>query len=331
MLDPLMAVVNLGGTGVGGRFVSGDHWGFVRYAKIDKKEDKQNWKGIIDVATRTIEGAEFGQSANGNIFGASYGLAGGNKKADPPRKGKPTFVLTGSQVHRQDFDVTKPEVIHSIIMASHDGEHWDTVVDRVTLLLPATALLFSDLVWDKDANKGNGSFFCKTVQQPELTEGCYQSADGYSWTAGGGKFEDHCKGVHREKGPPDLKGQPDGLYGYDKSKDLLIWPESGSGGVKIKKKTKDGKGYTEESMSIGTDFGATCVAFVGGIWEVGGDIPIAGGPQNTAATYTSTDDGKTWQQVSKGALGMHEETGQAPGIQVIVGAPRGNFPQQKRS
>jgi hypothetical protein len=311
-LDFLKYVLNIHwGGDEGGRFASGDQWGFVRYAKIDKKEAAQDWQGITNVATASIDsGGLFGKGSIGVIYGASYAPVGGNPTADPPVKPRPTFVLTGTNRHREGFDQNKPEVIHNIIMASHDGEHWDTVIDEVSLLT-ATSRAYRDLVWD------SGSFFCKTING--AVEGCYKSADGYSWGADGGTFASHCKGV--------LVGQPDGLYGYDDANDILIWPDwidGGSGGVKVKKKADDGISYTTSSISFGTETAVDCVAFAGGIWVGGGNTTYSGS-LNTACIMTSIDDGKTWNMVSKGALGMHDESGQAPSINAIVGAPATDF------
>jgi energy-coupling factor transporter ATP-binding protein EcfA2 len=299
--DVLTRIVNVRWGSLGAVFVSGDEWGFGRHARMKDKDSAQDWTGITKLATASSE------TDPGTILASSYALVGGDK--DNP--GIPTFVLGGSVIH---FIEDKPPEQHTIIMTSHDGTSWATTLDRTKVLDEGVVGGYvAALVWDKDATTEGGMFYAQIFD--ESGETTYQSATGLSWGPGGGSFAAHCKGK--------MPGVPDGVYGYDAGGNILIAPSADGESLDI----TTGLGTPDEKKTKMTlDFMAVfCVAFAGGIWEAGGNTVLSG-PLNTACTASSTDDGQTWAMVSKGALGMHEETGQRPSIMTIIAAPASDFP-----
>jgi hypothetical protein len=297
----------------GGVFVSGDEWGIVRTSRMNTATLDQTWTGqYLPWPQDTLLDENAGQFSS-----ASYALVGADKPAG--KKGTPTFVIGG-----QGFPYPPGEFnqAYAAIFVSQDGYSWSLAM---TIPPSETNTQASNIVWDKAANGGAGAFFADihtnfipTGAQSSVT---YTSVDGVSWTESGDDFVSHCNG--------QIPGKPDGFYGYDAGTGVLIQPNDeglGSGfGVIVT--NNSGKTQVDLFDALGSLVVINCVAFAGGIWEAAGSSGITpDAPEQTVITLSSTDNGQTWTQVTKGALGMHEEEGAASYFGAIVGGPNTDFP-----
>jgi len=148
-------------------FVSGDACCFIRYAAVNQTDD-QDWLGLGAGAF----------TDTGSIVASSYAKVGGT----------PTFLLGG---HGGGL---------GLIMASHDGLAWNTV-------LSLSGKNVYDLVW----SAAEHSFFANVGDV--VTSECYASADGLTWAPHASDFWSHCPG-----------GFQDGYAGYDAANNLRILP-----------------------------------------------------------------------------------------------------------
>jgi hypothetical protein len=197
--------------------------------------------------------------------------------------GGPVFLLGG---HRGG-------VGGGVLMRSTDGYSWTAMQAG-----PLMGDDISALVWDKQEKRfyldpGGG-------QRP------YYSADGIYWFYSGTHFEDHCK---------NPLGAPDGVYGYDKKNDVVIYPYNNEAVAIVNASTMDAEEFT---IWVGLDF-VYAINFTGGIWMAGGG---AGGD---SATTTSLDGGNFWFYSTTGSLNM---TGDYD-ITVMLGAPIKDFRNTK--
>lgn len=193
------------------------------------------------------------------------------------KAGKPTFLIGGSG--------------HGggVLMMSNDGYKWTNVQAG-----PVMGNHISNLVWDKEEKR----FYC------DVGEGMrpYYSDDGTYWYYSGTHFADHCK---------NPLGAPDGVYGYDKSQDVVIYP-TGDGAVAVVDASTP---FAQEfGIWVGLDF-VGAITYRGGIWMAGGST---GGD---FATTVSLDGGNFWFYSTVGAMNM---TGNYE-IFTMVSAPLRDF------
>jgi hypothetical protein len=285
--DVLTRIYNVQWEGGEGVFVSGDGAGYARYSK-----DGQNWTGLgnLDFFDASPHGG------SGQIIASSYALAGTEET--------PVFLLGGNAAPKPDVEIYPS----AVIMASRNGSNWTNVFNLKSDHSHATVV--TGLVRDETDKTfyANINFF---DSDGHLLKKCYRSSDGFGWAEGGGTFESHCKGK--------LPGKPDGYYGYDEAKDILIRPSDDGSGVIVKKRVgvSDPPVYETTLVTSGAmvDMTPAAVAYAAGTWVTvgGGDPTVA-----RACTASSIDDGTTWIMVSKGNLGMKQD---ADIRTVIGGAP----------
>ena len=148
----------------------------------------------------------------------------------------------------------------------------------------------------------NGAFYATNG------EAVIASGNGLEWRSSTTKFTDHCKGP--------LKGVPDGIYGFDEKRGVLIYPGD-EGAIAI-------VGDEEFDIDVGLT-SVRCIAFAGNIWAAGGagalaiDGEYAG---TTSATTLSFDGGATWFASTWGDMGM---TGDFE-VATMSGAPISEIP-----
>jgi hypothetical protein len=165
--------VNFGG-GLGAVFVSGDYCCYLRAVGMAEPTLDQPWVGLTSL--------DFGDG--GGNYASTYAVV----------DNKPTFLMSGySDGAHYHGD---------IIMLSHDGVHWQTV------LAPRTGIGLYYLVWDP-----NEQAFYSAPHDVSL--GSYRSPTGYEWTfLPGEDFYSHCP-----------NGISDGFVGTDPDTGLTILPQ----------------------------------------------------------------------------------------------------------
>jgi hypothetical protein len=194
----------------------------------------------------------------------------------------PVFLIGGHRGGEYDAN---------ILMRSTDGYKWDSQ--------GVGGVIFTDnLVWDEDerrfyAGDSDGYY-------------CSYSSDGVYWYISGTEFHTHCKGI--------MTGTPDGVYGYDKRHDLLIYPDQGEAWAVVNASRGDAESFP---VWVGIDAVFT-IAYVGGIW-------MAGGGMDTSMTTCSLDGGNFWFYSTVGDLDMNGDYA----VTTMVGAPIKDFRNRK--
>jgi hypothetical protein len=213
-------------------------------------------------------------------LGAMSFTSGGTTIASAYAKtnGGPVFLLGGTAATGG-----------ATIMRSADGYTWTTPFGHVHGVFDNV----SALVWDHEENKFFAMIDDKTAYSP----------NGISWFFSGDNFFDHCKGI--------IPNTPMGVYGYDSSSDMIIYPDSEGNAVAVVNASfMDAEEFT---IWTGVPY-VSCVAYAGGIWHTGG------GEEHfiTSRTTTSINGGEDWFFSSVGDLGMG---GGDYAVLTMIGAP----------
>jgi hypothetical protein len=207
----------------------------------------------------------------------AFGDGGGTHASSYARVGKtPTFLLGG----------VGP--FGGVLEISNDGYKWEN--------LQAGGVMGENiraLVWDKEEKR----FYCDVGNIR-----CYYSPDGRNWFYAATSFDDHCK---------NPLGAPDGVYGYDRQHDVVIYPGWNGAVAIVNASQPDAE---EFELWVGLDE-VNAVTYAGGIWHCGGGIG------DSSATTTSLDGGDFWFYSTVGSMGM---TGDYA-ITTMVGAPIQHF------
>jgi hypothetical protein len=325
-LDPYQNIINVN-FGSGGTFVAGvnaDFSGFnqtllcLRDLMLTKKSD-QNWQS----------GGSF--SGSNHNFDGRCG-AYGNPGSDPStgKKGTPTFVIGGGDI---DYNTGPPTgfTYRSFIVTSTDnGRNWTktyTTVHGLTAVLAydkIKQLFYAQTLDVTQADRGIGSNWDWVI---------ISSVDGKIWKeidriANGGSNPNYaspiivnaCDSIYK-----DATGHncPGGVYGYNKSKRMVIAPypdmfaysstgDTARNQIQILTFDKDGNRLSREIRSVPGLNKIFSVAYAGGIWMASGDDGVSKG----LVAY-SVDDGKTW------ANGYTRDNSY---LQVILAAPKSDYP-----
>lgn len=292
-LDPLQAIVNFGGKGGAGTFVTGDECCGNMCGVYDNLKDPADWTFL----------GELGFSSGGNTNGASYRNLGADKDG---KNGTPTFVLVGC-----NFGSQSGEDQFGVIMTSHDGSNWfqsAKITEEGGNRNSATCM---GIVWDEKAHAWYVSVqtdisFGDPDVDDILWQKLYRSSNGLSWSEAGRQriFQDE---------PPsegmlvahyhNAAGTRDGIFGYWEKRDesgkisesILVEAENpcfanvvggsidvgGGGNVLITHKL----GRKTKVSSVYPGVSALCATFAG-------NIMVAGGIGGTITS--SVDMGKTW-------------------------------------
>jgi len=136
---------------------------------------------------------------------------------------------------------------------------------------------------------------------------CIYSADGTSWFNSGDDFFSHCKGI--------IPDTPMGVYGYDSSSDMIIYPDGEGNAVAVVNASF--MGAEEFTIWTGVPY-VSCVAYAGGIWHVGG----GGSHFGNSVTSTSINGGEDWFLSSVGTLGVSDGDF---AVLTMIGAPIQHF------
>ena len=208
-----------------------------------------------------------------------------------------------------------------------------TLPDGTVIFVPfgAQQAIFTTSIFDEVYSSDDGKIWKKTesitITATHVFEGYIDHIEILATgpTDDNGNYNGNLLAKHCSKRVLDKNGlpQPDGIYGYDKKKNILITPEvmpaiiygTGThdptfivldpfhperGGeakstVKVIKKDENGKDITKI-----VDTGVPqvwSVAFAGGVWQAaGGGIT----PNQGSMVATSIDDGETWTRVETG-------------------------------
>jgi hypothetical protein len=291
-LDLLTRVRNIHWKVGGGEFVNGG--GAQRYLKMGKSHAPgRKWTDLGSLAF----------TAAGTSQASSYALVG-----TPPVR---VFLLGGND------GGTEETSDNGLIMVSNDGLIWSKMHTVATGDDFNTASLLG-IVWDKTARcfYAGAHIFTAKVGGDLLDEDILlQSFDGRRWDeierVGWATAPDaHIEGLlakHCSKRVTDSYGNgvPDGVYGFDETKDILIAPtgvprinytdglvrSEPLSTVTIKTRAPSG---TEITTTVDVGILVNCVAYAGGIWMAGGtaltDLTIP-------MTAYSIDDGATWTKI----------------------------------
>jgi len=234
----------------------------------------------------------------GGTFASSYGNT---------EKEGPMFLIGGHG---------SGGTVGPILMRSRDGLKWERIG-------AASQMAHNDilaLVW----NERDKLFYLKSDHSDNRA---YYSADGLYWFFAYSTFETYCIGI--------IPGVADGVYGYDKSQDLVIIPaynlpnsEFTSGNVVAI--TNASKKPKQHVIDVGLR-SCNCVAYKGGIWMAGGNevtIPDKDGnlpPSSWSGTTSSIDGANTWFVSTVGDSHQEEEPTGGYSVETIVGAPVQDF------
>lgn len=274
----------------------------VHYNKMAKGAKESNWQVVS-----TKEEEDYIRPYCG-----AYGAVGADPSADPPKRGKPTFIIAGEH-HQFRGDPYDPANTSQIIMTSTDGRDWNETRREEGGLCYAAG-------WSEKDKK----FYVQCIGNIE-SEGNFDhvvlsSEDGSSWSEADSVtdegFGNYAHQLLMDTGNPLVKDGDDqtvpngGYYGWDKVKNIIIKPDVlypyfasypgayANSKIEIIKKiiNQDSGAVTivRTTKTLPIDQ-VTCVAYAGGIWQAGGFMGEGPGPEDAELKIaTSTDDGKTW-------------------------------------
>ena len=274
----------------GGIFIAGNYDG-----NIYRLGEDREWQSLGKLDFDKYEGDMY----IGTLHGSASALVGENRQQ--------VFVLVGGG---------EANNAKGIIMASIGGEEWQ----RVYQIGAASDTFIQAIVFGVTWNKDDQLFYAGAHETHEFndpdtgdswmseTDILLQSSNGFSWSVansheikieafGGdplppwpeyntGFLAAHCSDMVKDERGNNV---PDGNYGYDKDRKLLvepnsmpsiayltgaIGPPSASAGIKVTKLDPEDTAPFNEATGIPT----SCVAFAGDVWVV------AGGVQKSPAT-----------------------------------------------
>jgi hypothetical protein len=322
----LERIVGVNWAGSGAVFVSGDFCCFERYVKVETSKSPQNWVGLGSL--------DF--TPGGGTFASTYA------KVD----GTPVFLIGGHGTGTTHG---------GLIMRSTDGQNWETVLSGGG---DVSGDEISGLVWNSSTSgresgagvlPGQGLFYANVVGG--LNRPLY-SRDGKLWFYSSTDFASNCTGI--------ISGVPDGVYGYDKAQDLVIFPGESSVpnisyiydklGIDYSTSQASAFAFVNASQSLKNpiEFGISgsttvpaaigapdqspvaqkwamsdiiCINYCGGIWMAAGAGSV-GDLSGTSMTASSIDGGNTWFLSTYGTVG---ETNEDFFVETIIGAPIQDF------
>lgn len=289
-LDFLKQIINVhwgGGvsfvSGADGESASDD---LVRYIKFQNTSDptEARWVGL---GSLSFSNAAFCECS-------SYGYVGADEDG---KNGNPVFLLGG-----QDL---ADDTTRGVIMASRDGKNWSEVY-RLPQGNDDESQVFG-LVWDGHQFWGGAGHLVYTAPGFHQDDVLLSSHDGFSWTEAGraithssatiGGGYDH--GLLAAKCSDRVldqfeNGVPDGVYGYDKGKDILIRPttlqtiiyQSGVLGLAANPPSPT---VLRNGKSVNVGIPVMAVAYAGGVW-----VAVGGTDSGQPQSAHSFDDGNTW-------------------------------------
>jgi hypothetical protein len=324
-LDPFQAVVNVnfGGGGLFAASMVFDSSGFnlkssFLRAKMPSKTSEQSW---------TITGSFSPFNHVVETRCGTYGNPGNNPTTGA--KGKPTFVFAGLD---QDFSAADGSFINrSFIETSIDGGKTWTISYSSLNSLASTAAYNDDkqLFYVQIAdNLDAPSFHWVTLSSP----------DGLAWSeaarfSAGSANPNYASPLLLDASSPlykDATGQncPDGVYGHDKKKRIVIAPYPkltayaavklyNGEQIEILKYDEHDTLLSRRVQSIGGMTRVFSVAFAGGIWTATG---AAGDDTNSFGKIAwSIDDGTNWTISYAGSSSSTVSL-------ITLGAPKPDFP-----
>jgi hypothetical protein len=321
--DALTHIVNVHWASGGGVFIAINSNGNVYYLELDDQNDQTAvWE---DLGTLGFVGPDPDHFIPFPT-GCSYGMTSIKDAAGNVIEKKPVFVIVGG-----NGNATSP----GIIMASKNGRDWSRVFTFETTSDTYLGASVWAVAWDEVAQM----FFAAGHQTDHFldhdaeynwqaeTDLLFSSSDGFSWSEAG-RHQVKIEGPTFEPLPPwpddtagllnshcsprvlDFNGYnvPDGNYGYDKDKDLLIQPNDKMslnylfGGIGYSLGTGiivTGSGEGALPPSSPGLSAVTCVATAGGQWVVAGGIydpagggqPPPGGGKSEAAILVTDEHG----------------------------------------
>lgn len=332
--DVLTRIIKVHWSG-GGVFVAANSDGNIFYLKLGgatDNDEKPRWQDLGPLDFVQNEGMFTGLPRGGSYGSVDVKDAAGNVIGKTP-----VFVLVGGGSGTDSI---------GIIMASPDGKNWSRVFSFGAASDSYVGAVIWAVVWDEDAQMFfAGGHQSDNFGDPESehrwmaeTDLLFSSPDGFTWTEAG-RHQMRVDSFHGEPFPPwpeyptglldshcskrlvDSQGNgiPDGFYGYDKTKEMMIAPAKplivdyflGSvgfspGGLTV---TMDG----QEPYPSDPGIPASCVATAGGKWvaaggvydPAGGGQPPQGGGKSQAAILTTDDDGNpAWQRLDPPGTNM---------------------------
>jgi hypothetical protein len=267
------------------------------------------WRGTVgqaDDGNKRITWSQVFEEQRGmNYFpyAGAYGLVGADPAADPPKPGKPTFVMAGIE---QFFDPTGSSYTGTSILTSFDGSSWKQTYGNRTGQAYAAA-------WD-GANKRFLVQGLGNVGVGDYTHVVYASGDGLSWSQietkpGLGQAQIQPSSLLTATGTPlvkDVDGNivPNGSY-FGLNKDVMIiappadslnpYNPAGVGGLAtaaieiIKQEVDSSTGQKKITRSNRAMlFDVFSVAFAGGIYVA------CGRNEDSLTIASSKDEGLNW-------------------------------------
>lgn len=211
------------------------------------------------------------------------------------------------------------------IMQSFGGYKWTQVVVAGQALHDKTGDV-KGLFWSE---KDKLFYMQMSGSAPILKRAVY-SPDGIYWFYAYSDFESYCDGY--------FKGIPDGVYGYDKAHDLVIYP--GSNG-QINPQSDSNvvsaiiNATSKKPQEVQVDTGlqnCNCVTYCGGIWMAGGSGNLQDKQGNitfSGSMTTSSLDGFYWFLSTHGSLGEPDDAPEGFEIETIIGGPIQDFKNVK--